>query len=265
MKTRAVVFSTSLVVFFVICGYFVSFLYKSYISNQEAILLPPFSSKNNNFFPLGTDRLGRDVLIGLIVATYTSILVGVASTILSIIISLFWLWLSFVKGLDFLVMRVLDAIYSFPVIMLVVLLNAFVYPSVQLVVFVIAVVFSVPLARVLRARSVEVVNSDFFKMALVNALLPRYIFVRYLIPSLIPLVRYQATVIFVDAIMAESALSFLGFGASDEFPTLGRIMASVSNPFDEWWIFYPPLIVLALMAYGISRYLRPIYKRLTTF
>lgn len=174
-------------------------------------LLPPFQDWS---LPLGTDRLGRDVLAGIVHGARTSLAVGLAAAAMALLIgALIGTAAGFSGGLiDEILMRVTDAFQTVPGFLMALALVSIVGPSLPVVVFAIALGTWAAPARVARAEVLSLRERDFVAAARTMGMNPLEIAYREILPNALPPVLALSSVIVASAILIEAALSFLGLG-----------------------------------------------------
>ena len=164
--------------------------------------------------PLGTDRLGRDVLAGLFHGARTSLAVGLAAASASILVgSVVGTVAGFAGGLvDEVLMRITDAFQTVPGFLLSLALVSVVGPSLAVVVVAIALSAWTGPARIARAEVLSIRERDYVASARVIGMHPLEIAFREVLPNALPPVLALSSVIVAAAILTEAALSFLGLG-----------------------------------------------------
>ncbi|MGK6312193.1 ABC transporter permease [Neorhizobium sp. DT-125] len=190
-------------------------------------LLPPFTDAN---FPLGTDRLGRDVLAGIIHGTRTSLAVGIAAALAAIAIGLcVGLTAGFAGGLaDEALMRVVDAFQIVPSFLLALAFVSVIGASVPVVVLAIALGAWADPARLTRAQVLSIRERDYVASARVIGMHPAEIAFKEILPNALPPVLALSAIIVAAAILTEAALSFLGLG-DPNVVTWGSMIAEGRN------------------------------------
>jgi peptide/nickel transport system permease protein len=192
-----------------------------------APLTPPFTDPA---FPLGTDRLGRNVLAGLFHGAQASLAVGLAAAAVSIIFgALVGTIAGFAGGLvDEALMRVVDAFQTVPGFLLALAFVSVSGASLPVVILAIALGAWTGPARLARAEVLSIRERDYVAAARVIGMHPAEIALREVLPNALPPVLALAAVIVGNAVLIESALSFLGLG-DPNIVTWGSMIAEGRN------------------------------------
>jgi peptide/nickel transport system permease protein len=174
-------------------------------------LTPPFQDWS---LPLGTDRLGRDVLAELFHGARTSLVVGLAAAAASLAVgAVIGTLAGFAGGLaDEALMRLTDAFQTVPGFLLALAFVSIVGPSLSVVVMAIALSAWTGPARIARAEVLSIRERDFVAGARVVGMHPLEIAFREVLPNALPPVLALSSIIVAQAILIEAALSFLGLG-----------------------------------------------------
>lgn len=190
-------------------------------------LTPPFTDPA---FPLGTDRLGRNVLAGLFHGAQASLAVGLAAAAVSIIFgALVGTIAGFAGGLvDEALMRVVDAFQTVPGFLLALAFVSVSGASLPVVILAIALGAWTGPARLARAEVLSIRERDYVAAARVIGMHPAEIALREVLPNALPPVLALAAVIVGNAVLIESALSFLGLG-DPNIVTWGSMIAEGRN------------------------------------
>ncbi len=207
-------------------------------------------------FPLGADQLGRDELSRLLYGARQSLLVGVVSTILGLIIGMTLGCLAGAYGgrVDNVIMRITDLMLSIPGLLTAITISVILGQSLTSVMIAIAIV-NVPIfARLLRGSMLSQRESDYVLAARSIGLPRRKIVLSHVLPNSVGPVIVQATLTLATAIIDAAALSFLGLGNQDDSrPEWGAMLSDAQNYLEirPALAFYP-CIAIVLAALGFT-------------
>jgi len=210
---------------------------------------PPSSA-----FWFGTDQFGRDVFIRVLYGARVSLFVGFAvcvvsglcSAALGVIAAQF-------RRLDGPIMRLMDALMSFPAILLALGIAAALGPSVSSVVAALSVAYIPAGVRIVRAAGLTVREMDYVKSAQISGASSLRIITRHILPNCFSPLLVHLTFIFAYAMLAEAALSFLGVGIQPPIASWGNIIAEGRDYATEaWWIMLFPGIAISLAALSLN-------------
>ncbi|MEN6369262.1 MAG: ABC transporter permease [Thermotogota bacterium] len=215
---------------------------------------PLFHAADGRVYLLGTDELGRDLLTRTLFGVRLSLLIGFCAVACSGTIGVFLGVLSGFQGgvIDFVVMRAVDAQLSIPLILLAMMWIAFTKPSLPNVLAVIILAGWVQYARPIRAMTLTLRSSGFVEAA--HAIgVPRWrIYLRHILPNVLPLAVVISTLQLAGAILMEGSLSFLGVGLQPPAAALGLMVNSGRRYIDTaWWICTFPGLALMLIVLGV--------------
>ncbi|HEX9265010.1 MAG TPA: nickel transporter permease [Candidatus Binatia bacterium] len=176
--------------------------------------------------PLGTDKLGRDLLSRIIYGGRVSLLVGIATVTLSLAIGVTIGSFSGYFGgwIDQLLMRLVDVLMGFPGILLAIAFTAVLGPGLDHVIIALCLIGWTGYARLVRGEILSLRERDFIHAARALGCQPKRVILRHLLPNLLPPLLIQATFGLAAAIVAEGSLSFLGLGVEPPTPSWGSML-----------------------------------------
>jgi peptide/nickel transport system permease protein len=194
--------------------------------------------------PMGTDQLGRDVLSRVLYGAQLSVQVGVIAVGVAMLAGV---PLGLVAGYtDETVMRAKDVVFSFPAILLAIAMVAILGQSTLNVMIAIGITYTPVFARVTRSGVLSVREETFVDAARAIGDSNASILARDILPNVVAPIIVQATVSLAFAILAESALSFLGLGAPPPAPSWGRMLSDSRNFMESapWTALFPGLAIM---------------------
>ena len=185
--------------------------------------------------PLGTDQLGRDELSLLMAGARNTLLVGVVTVVIAMLLGvpaggLAALYRGVVEEVT---MRSSDVLIAFPALLLAVLFAAVFRPSTLTAMAAIGIAFVPVFARVVRGAGLQVMEQDYVTAARTFGSRGGWIFWRHLLPNVSSVVIVQAALAFAVAILAEAALSYLGLGTPPPTPSWGRMLSESQTYLDQ--------------------------------
>ncbi|MCS4293677.1 peptide/nickel transport system permease protein [Comamonas sp. BIGb0152] len=232
---------------------------------SDARIPPVWSEEGGWKYILGTDDQGRDILSALMYGARISLIVGLASVILSVVVGVGLGLLAGFKGgwIDSVLMRLCDVMLSFPAILVALLIAGVgraLFPnaneSLAFGVLIISISLTgwVQYARTVRGSTMVERNKEYVQAARVTGVAPLRIMVKHVLPNVLGPVMVLATIQVATAIITEATLSFLGVGAPPTSPSLGTLIR-VGNDYlfsGEWWITIFPGLMLVLIALSVN-------------
>ena len=232
---------------------------------SDARIPPVWSEEGGWKYILGTDDQGRDILSALMYGARISLIVGLASVALSVVVGVALGLLAGFKGgwIDSVLMRLCDVMLSFPAILVALLIAGVgraLFPnaneSLAFGVLIISISLTgwVQYARTVRGSTMVERNKEYVQAARVTGVAPLRIMVKHVLPNVMGPVMVLATIQVATAIITEATLSFLGVGAPPTSPSLGTLIR-VGNDYlfsGEWWITIFPGLMLVLIALSVN-------------
>ena len=216
-----------------------------------AFLKPPGTPGH----PLGTDQLGRDLLARVLHGARLALFIGACTVVITAVVGgMLGLIAGFVEGWPSTVlMRLADVQLSFPFILLALTINAIVGLGLRNIIISLSAAGWVVYARVVRGEVLTVKQRDFVQAAAALGVGRLRLLFRHVLPNVAPSIIVVASLQFSQFIVAEAAISYLGFGVQPPTPAWGS-MLSESRDFlyVAWWLAAFPGAALALTALGVN-------------
>jgi len=219
-------------------------------------LAPGSESMSGMTYMLGTDTQGRDLFSAILYGLRTSILVGLSSAAIALVIGAsIGLTSAYVGGrTDSVLMRIVDIQLSFPAILIALIFLAILGQGVDKIILALVVTQWAYYARTIRGSALVERKRAYVDAARSMALPDRSILFRHILPNCLPPLIVVATMRVAYAIMLEATLSFLGIGLPVTEPSLGLL---ISNGFEyllsgDYWISFFPGIALLLLIVAIN-------------
>jgi peptide/nickel transport system permease protein len=216
------------------------------VSGKLAILKPPSLQ-----FLMGTTAMGRDILSQMLYATRTTVLIGLVSGLISILIGANMGLLSGYYGgkLDEILMRFTDIIYGMPFLPFLIVLIALFGRSLWFVIIAICCIVWRTSARVIRAQTLAINQRQFIFAAKARGCSNFRIIYGHIMPNIMPLLLLYTAFNIAWSVLAEAGASFLGFGDPDNLSWGGMLYNLwISGKIrTAWWWFAPPAICIVLL------------------
>ena len=232
------------------------------------IVAPPFQPPSSKH-PLGTNDIGQDILSEVIYGTRISFYVGLTAPTLAAIIGLILgLAAGYLGGIvDELISGVIDIMLAIPSLPLIIVLAAYLGPSLNNIIVVLAIFGWVSIARVVRAQTLSVKERPYIEAARAIGAGDLRIMLKHILPNIAPLVVAYIILGATTAILTEAGLSFLGLG-DPTAKSWGQILhhAHVRHAFELglWqWVFVPGMCIalmgmsFTLLGMSIEEYVNP--------
>lgn len=221
------------------------------IAQPAERLLPP-----DGTYWLGADEFGRDILSRLIYGARVSLQVGVISVGIALLLGgALGLVAGYYRGwLDSIIGRVVDIMFAFPTVILIIVLAGVLGPSISTAMLAIGIVYAPQFARIVRGPTLAVMQQQYVEGAHAIGARQFQVMWRYVLPNIAAPIIVQATLSFSTAILAEATLSFLGLGTQPPDPSWGAMLGT-GRKFMElapWVAIYPGLaIALAVLGWNL--------------
>ena len=207
-------------------------------------------------FLLGTDSVGRDLLVRILYGARISLFVGVLTTLIAtfagvavgLIAGYFGGWV------DGVLARFIDAVLAFPYVVLALALAARFGPSLTLIIIVISFFSWAAVARIVRGQTLSLKEKEYVEAARSLGASPWRIMFFDILPNLLAPVLVLGTLLVPSAIVFEATLSFLGLGIQEPTPSWGNILAEAANFYQQaWWyvVFPAAALLITTLAFNL--------------
>ena len=236
------------------------------IDLMDSEMPPMWMEGGSSQFPLGTDNMGRDMLSTMFYGLRTSIIIGIGAVaiqgFIGVVLGLMAGYMG--KKTDAIIMRIADIQFSFPYLMMAILMSAifqvvfglgsFERLAVPLLTIIIGLSNWPMFARTIRASVIGEKNKEYVEAARVIGLPKWSIMFRHILPNSLTSVMVISTIQVANAVMSEAALSFLGLGMPVSRPSLGSLIRAGQEFFfsGSWWITVFPGLWLVLFVLVIN-------------
>ena len=206
---------------------------------------------------LGTDELGRDVFTRLIYGGRVSIVVGVASMTLQLVIGVIMGAIAGYFGgiAEKIIMRIIDVIMCFPFFVIAISVAAVVGPGVKNLIIIIGFLMWPNIARIVRAEILSLKENDYIMAAKAMGLSSFEIIKSHILPNIMSPILVASTLAIANGILTEASLSFLGIGVKLQQPSWGNMLIAAQNIGTlqrEWWLWIPAGSLIILMVLSIN-------------
>ena len=218
-------------------------------------------------FWLGTDVMGRDVLVRTLLGGQTSLMVAVVATAVSVVLGVSYGMLSGFYGgrIDAVMMRIVDVMYALPFMFLVILLLVFFGQHLWLIFVGIGSYMWLDMARIVRGQTLALKQQAFVEAAFAMGQKNSRIMSHHILPNLLPVILVYATLTIPQVILVESFLSFLGLGVQEPMTSWGALVSEGAENMElaPWALLFPGLFLsLTLLSFnrlgdGLRDYLDP--------
>lgn len=244
---------------FVVALLLASALFAPLLAPQDPTLLdtalrfrPPFADWH---FPLGTDELGRDTLSRLLWGGRVSLTVGLVAMVTTVMTgALIGITAGFIGGfVDTLLMRFVDTMLCFPQVFLLLVVAAFVPPTLLSISLIIGLTSWMEVSRIVRAEILNLKEQDFVAAARALGASRTRIMFRELLPNAAAPILVAATLKVASAVLMESYISYLGYGVQPPLASWGNMLTNAQGYFDTVpWLAILPGVAITLTVMGFN-------------
>lgn len=206
---------------------------------------------------LGTDSVGRDVLTRILYGGRVSLLVGVCAMLIQLFLgTILGAFAGYFGGIiDMIISRIADMVMCFPFYVIAMSIIAVIGRGTFKLIIVIGVLSWCQLFRIVRSEITTIKGNDYVIAAKAMGMSSKEIVIKHLIPNIISPIIVSATLTVASGILLESAMSFLGLGVQPPLASWGNMLSeaqSMSVIANNWWLWMPPGIMIALTVLAIN-------------
>ncbi|WP_181702145.1 ABC transporter permease [Chthonobacter albigriseus] len=208
-------------------------------------------SVNRQYFPMGTDKNGRDLFARIMIGGQISLVVGLLATFVALVIGVVYGAASgYIGGkVDNVMMRLVEILYSLPFMFFVIMLVVFFGRHFALIFAAIGAIQWLEMARIVRGQTLSLKRREFVEAANAMGLSTWAIIRRHVIPNTIGPVVVFVTVLVPQVILLESFLSFLGLGVQEPLTSWGTLIAegSANMQASPWLLIFPSVFFVVTL------------------
>ena len=207
-------------------------------------------------YVLGTDNVGRDILSRIVYGARVSVTVGFLTVLLgNAVAAIIGITSGYFRGrYDILVQRVVDAWQSFPYLIIILSLLAVLGPGMLNVILALSILVAAATSRVIRSATLSVVEHPYIEAARAMGAGHLRVILRHVLPNVTATIVVVATIGLGGVILAESALSFLGYGVPPPHPSWGSMLSGSGRTYmySAPWIAIWPGVAISLVVFGFN-------------
>ena len=204
---------------------------------------------------LGTDYYGRDIYARLVYGARISLIIGLASTALSMVVGSAIGMIAGWRGgrLDTLIMQLMDILLAFPSLILGLIIVAMLGPSMTNIIVAIALTSIPPFARIARAPTIAMKEREFVDACRALGFSDTRILLGHILPNILPEILVMGSLWLANAIRTEASLAFIGLGVKPPIPTWGgMIREGFENILDSYWLVLAPGTAILIVVFALN-------------
>jgi peptide/nickel transport system permease protein len=214
-------------------------------------LMPPAAAEHW----LGTDSYGRDTWARLVYGARISLVIGIASTVIAMVVgSAIGMLAGWYGGrFDALLMQAMDMLLAFPNLILGLIIVAMLGPSTLNIIIAIALTSIPPFARIARAPTIAIKNREFIDACRALGFSDARIVLAHILPNILPEILVMASLWLANAIRTEASLAFIGLGVKPPTPTWGgMIREGFENLLDSPYLALMPSLAIVVVIFALN-------------
>lgn len=217
--------------------------------------LKEFCSIGKSFFLFGSDEYGRDIFSRIIYGTRISLFIGLTAVLITFVLGISLGFIAGYKGgvISLILNHTTDMFLAFPVIFLIILIISLFGGSILSVIVVLGISGWMSLFKIVRSEVIAIKNKDYFLSAKLVGLSAPALMKEEIFPVILTSVIVNLVFQFGNVILAESALSYLGLGAGNSYPSWGKMIEDGQSYLSQaWWMIVFPSLMLILTLYSAN-------------
>jgi peptide/nickel transport system permease protein len=225
------------------------------IINTEGKSLKEFCSIGESLFLFGTDEYGRDIFSRIIYGTRVSLFIGLTAVLITFVLGISLGFIAGYKGgvISLILNHTTDMFLAFPVIFLIILILSLFGGSVLSVIVVLGISGWMSLFKIVRSEVIAIKSKDYFLSAKQIGLSASALMKEEIFPVILTSVIVNLVFQFGNVILAESALSYLGLGAGNSYPSWGKMIEDGQSYLSQaWWMIVFPSLILIFTLYSAN-------------
>ena len=205
---------------------------------------------------LGTDTLGRDMLVRVMIGGRIALVVAITATVIAMVIGVGWGAIAAYAGgrVDYVMMRIVDVLYGFPTLVFVIVVMAtFDLKSLVWLFGLIGAISWLTMARLVRAQVMSLRHRDFVEAARALGASPVRILFRHIVPNTLGVVVVYATLSMPAVMLYEAVLSFLGVGVQAPLASWGTLVTEGSSQIIAYpWLLIGPGVTMGITIFALN-------------
>jgi oligopeptide transport system permease protein len=206
--------------------------------------------------PFGTDLLGRDMLVRTMIGGRIAIMVAFVATVIALVIGVAWGAIAAYAGgrVDFVMMRIVDALYGLPtVVFVIVVMAVFDTKSIVVLFALIGAISWLNMARQTRGQVLSLRHREFVEAARATGCRPARVLFRHIVPNALGVIIVAATASLPSVMLTEAFLSFLGLGVQAPLASWGTLVSEGSSQISVYsWVLIGPGIVMGITIMALN-------------
>lgn len=223
--------------------------------DTEGKSLDEFCSIEESLFLFGSDEYGRDIFSRIVYGTRVSLFIGITAVFITFVLGISLGFIAGYRGgvINSILNHTTDMFLAFPVIFLIILIISLFGGSIISVIVVLGISGWMSLFKIVRSEVIKIKNKDYFLTARQIGLSAPALMKKEIFPAILTSVIVNLVFQFGNVILAESALSYLGLGAGNSYPSWGKMIEDGQSYLSQaWWMIVFPSFMLISTLYSTN-------------